>query len=70
MKDQKGGWRKRFRWQWHEREETVEGECVEIQCKRLANLSDLPHCPILKASASILRAGGQSFAASLGKNKR
>lgn len=66
MEDQRGGWRKigRFRWQWDEREGSVEGgECVGIQRKSLANLSALPHCPILKASASILRPAGQGFPA-------
>ena len=43
------------------------GECMGIQCKGLANLSDLPHCPTLKASASIVRAGGQGFPADRGK---
>lgn len=36
-----------------------------IQCKGLANLSDLPHCPTLKASASIVSAGGRRGKASL-----
>lgn len=49
----------RCRWQWEEREGSVEGgECMGIQCKGLANLSDLSHCPTLKASASIVRARG------------
>lgn len=39
---------------------------MRIQCKELANLSDLSHCAMLKASASIVRARGQSFPASGG----
>lgn len=43
------------------------GECMGIQCKDLANLSDLSHCPTLKAAASIVRAQGQGLPASKGK---
>lgn len=58
----------RCRWQWKEREESVEGgKCMGIQCKDLANLSDLSHCPTLKAAASIVRAQGQGLPASGGK---
>lgn len=58
----------RCRWQWEEREGSVEGgERTGIQCKGLANLSDLPHCPTLKASASIVSAEAQRFHASRGK---
>lgn len=55
----------RCRWQWEEREGSAEGgECMGIQCKGLANLSDLSHCSTLKASASIVRALGLVLCAS------
>lgn len=34
---------------------------MRIQCKGLANLSDLSHCPTLKAAASVVRAQGQGL---------
>ena len=50
----------RCKWQWEERVGSVEGgECMGIQCKGLANLSDLSYCPTLKAAASIVRARGK-----------
>lgn len=51
--------RKRFTWQWREREVTVGGEGTGIQCKSLANLSELHNCPLIKARASILSSGAR-----------
>lgn len=37
-------------------EEKEKRECGWIQCEGLGNLSDLSHCPTLKAPVSIVRA--------------